>query len=439
MLTLLLFAPDVASAHAHLKRSVPSAGAQVNVSPQALKLWFSEEPDLSLTFVSLRDSTGATIPLGQPEREASAGMAITIRLLRPIIAGRYKVTWRTAAADGHPSNGTFSFEVLASQSPSHTTTVSHDTVAVPEETDPSASVGNSAARVLLFLGLLGLIGAIAFRLLVLPGAQRVSTELKERMSQRAALLGIVSTATVILAGVVRLNLESHMMNAMPSMPGMANMDMRGMVMRTAWGFAYRMQLLAALAALVGFGLALRRVSLGWFLATAAALVLAITPALSGHAAASPRFTAAMIAADWLHVLGGGAWLGSLLCVMTIAVPMAMTRELPERWSSIASIVNAFSRVALIAAGTVVASGVFAAWVHLEHVSDLWRTAYGETLTLKLVFVGLTFAIGAYNFKRVQPQLSTEVGTARLKRSATAELITGFVILVVTGFLTGVSL
>jgi hypothetical protein len=46
--------------------------------------------------------------------------------------------------------------------------------------------------------------------------------------------------------------------------------------------------------------------------------------------------------------------------------------------------------------------------------------------------------GAYNFRKVQPQLVREDGTATLRRSAVLELGFGFLILVVTGFLTGTS-
>jgi putative copper export protein len=101
-------------------------------------------------------------------------------------------------------------------------------------------------------------------------------------------------------------------------------------------------------------------------------VLAITPALGGHAAASLRFTSPMIATDWLHVLGGASWLGSLLCLMVNGVPIALTLEPSERWPSIASLVNAFSPVALMSAGVVVTSGVFASWIHLQHLSALWQ-------------------------------------------------------------------
>jgi putative copper export protein len=307
-----------------------------------------------------------------------------------------------------------------------------------QDVDAASSIGNSIARAFLFLGLLALIGAVSFKLLVLRAARAVPIELKQRMSQRAATLGMISAVVVIVVALVRLNLESQMMSAMPDMPGMKGMDARGMVMQTDWGFAFRIQLAAALAALLGFGLAARRVRGGWFVATASALILAITPALGGHAAASPRFTSLMIAADWLHVLGGATWLGSLLCVMAIGVPIALTLELENRWGSIASLVNAFSPLALASAGVVVASGVFASWIRLEHLSALWQTTYGKTLVVKLLLVAITFGIGAYNFKRVQPQLVTEIGALRLRKSAAAELAVGFMILLVTGLLTGVS-
>jgi putative copper export protein len=92
----------------------------------------------------------------------------------------------------------------------------------------------------------------------------------------------------------------------------------------------------------------------------------------------------------------------------------------------------------MSAGVVVTSGVFASWIHLQHLSALWQTTYGKILLVKLLFVAVTFAIGAYNFKRVQPQLLTEIGASRLHKSAASELAVGFMILLVTGLLTGVS-
>jgi len=459
VMTAALLVPARAWAHAHLVRSDPAAGSHVAVPPQVIRLWFSERPELSMTFASLKDSLGKTFPLSPAERETSGQMGIAFPVSGALPAGRYTLSWRTAASDGHPTSGTVAFVVAAPTeasglappvSPSRvdstgaalsagtTTGPRKETPLDAEDVDAATSIGNSIARAFLFLGLLALIGAVSFKLLVLRGARTVAIALKQRMSQRAAMLGMISTVVVIVVALVRLNLESQMMSAMPDMPGMKGMGVREMVMQTDWGFALRIQLAAAIAALIGFGLAVRRMRGGWFVATASGLVLAITPALGGHAAASPKYTSLMIAADWLHVLGGASWLGSLLCVMVIGVPIALTLEPPERWVSIASLVNAFSPLALLSAGVVVASGVFASWIHLEQLSALWQTTYGKVLLVKLLFVAITFGIGAYNFKRVQPRLLTEIGALRLRKSAATELAVGFMILLVTGLLTGVS-
>jgi putative copper export protein len=167
-------------------------------------------------------------------------------------------------------------------------------------------------------------------------------------------------------------------------------------------------------------------------------VLAVTPALAGHAAASAHLTSFVVASDFLHVLGAASWLGTLLCVIVIGLPAVRPLQDGERWQAVASLVNTFSPLALLSAAIVVASGVMASWVHLNHVTDLWTTSYGKVLLLKLVLVAATLLVGAYNFRRVQPHLVTEGGSARLRRSATFELGLAFIVLLVTGFLTGIA-
>ena len=447
----LLLVPALAWAHAHLKRSEPAAGSHINAPPQAIRFWFSERPELSMTLISMKDASGKNITLGAPERDRGDPLLVSVRVPPALQAGRYTVAWRTAASDGHPSHGSFSFVVLAGIAPpGHmivpqigavtdtvgTTTVSSSTKGENgEEADAASSVSNSLARTFSFAGLLALIGAVAFRTLVLPRARGMNAELTTLMARRTAVLGFVASVLVIVSAFMRIFLESQMMSAMPDMQSMSMADM---AMHTQWGLALRLELGAAIVALLSFALGVRRVRGAWFVASISALILAVTPALAGHAAASPRFTSLMIISDFLHVLGGASWLGSLLAVMAVGIPLSLTLEGAERWSSVASLVNSFSPIALTSAAVVLVSGLIASWVHVEHLSDLWQTAYGQVLLLKVSLVAITLTIGAYNFRRVQPQLVNETGSARLKRSAAIELSVGFLILVVTGFLTGIS-
>jgi copper transport protein len=448
----LLLCPTAALAHAHLKRSEPAAGSRITSSPQWIRLWFTERPELSMTAVSIKDASGNVFALASPEVDRSDPLLILVPVAQPLPAGQYTVTWRTAASDGHPSRGTFGFVVLTDAAVSgigpvgqlgaadtirseNASAASSTRLENVEEADASSSITNSLARAFSFVGLLVLIGATIFRTLVLRGAREIDTAVRVRMEQRTATLGLAASVLVILGAIARVSLMSEMMSTMPEMHAMSPTEM---VMHSQWGLAVRLEIGAALVALASFGLALRRVRGAWVVATIVAMLLAVTPALAGHAAASPRFTSLMIATDFLHVLGGGSWLGNLLVVMVVGVPVCLTCDGAERWSSVASLVNSFSPIALASAALVVTSGVIASWVHLETLSALWQTAYGQVLLLKVFLVVIALAIGAYNFRRVQPQLANELGSTRLRRSAGIELSVGFLILLVTGFLTGIS-
>jgi len=418
-----------------------------------IRLWFSERPESSLTVVSLKDANGKAVALTAPQNDRDNPLMIAVRVSQPLPDGRYTVAWQTAGSDGHPSHGAFSFVVLTEEparpnasglqgdvaqetNPGALSTgVSSTRGENVEESDVASSMTNSFARAFSFVGLLMLIGATTFRALVLPRPRGISIELKARMEQRAAVLGLVASFLVIVGALAKGFLMSQMMSAMPDVHVMSMTDV---AMHTRWGRAFRLELGMATVAFLSFALAARRVRGAWVVASISGLVLAATPALAGHAAATPRFTSLMIFTDYLHVIGGASWLGSLLAVMVVGVPVSLTLAGVERWSSIASLVNSFSPTALASVSIVVVSGAIASFVHLEDVSALWQTPYGQVLLLKLFLVAITLSIGAYNFRGVQPQLLTEVGSARLRLSTAIELAAGFLILLVTGFLTGIS-
>src|SRR2546423_6748910 len=446
----LVLCPAQARAHARLTRSEPASGSRVG-SPQIIRLWFSERPEITLTGVTVTNGSGRVFVVSLPQPNSSDPLEVSFAVSASLPAGKYKVAWRTVASDGHPSRGSFTFVVLSTPAAVATeslprsraiakaiqpadTGISFDSAEV-EQSDGSASVSSSLARAFSFGGVLIVIGGTAFNLLVVARSDRIGSELVWRMESRAAVVGIAASILVIIAGFVRIYLEARMMN---EMPGMQTMTMTDMVMHTRWGFALRLEIIAAFLALISFAIAIPRVRGAWLIASLSAVVLAFTPALAGHAAATPRFTSLMITIDFLHVLGASSWLGNLACVMLIGVPIILRNGGDERWQSVATLVNAFSPVAVASATVVVVSGVVASWVHLERISDLWTTPYGQMLFRKLVFVAVILTVGAYNFRRVQPQLLKEEGTVRLRRWTAAELGLGVIIIIITGFLTGTS-
>lgn len=418
-------------------------------SASVIRLWFSERTEVRLTSVVLRDQNGATFSVATPQAVPNDQTQIVASIVGALPPGHYTVDWRTVATDGHPSHGEFSFTVVgesavstqgdtnaARVAPNAPASTTSRATPLSDEGESSASPANSLARAVTFAGILLVIGIVVFNLLVLARCDRIGSELVWRMESRAATVGVGAGILVIVAAFARISLESSMMS---SMPGMESMGMTTMVLHSLWGFGMQLQIVSGALAVIAFSIAIPRVRFAWMLATLAATGLAFAPALAGHAAASARFQGMMIFTDFLHVAGAASWLGNLACVMLIGVPIILARAgSDDRWQRVSALVNTFSPIALTSATVVLLSGVVAAVVHLENVSALWSTAYGRLLSAKIAVVLVTLAIGAYNFRRVQPDLVSEEGTARLRRSTTFELTTASLIVLITGFLTGVA-
>jgi len=274
---------------------------------------------------------------------------------------------------------------------------------------------------------------VAFRALVLReflgSVDLARRELADHLSAGSATLGIVAASVLVASALARLVTQSVAMH------GEFSVSLSGaMLVHSSWGASWLLQTVAALGTLLALFAARRGSRAAWLVASSASLVLAATPALSGHALASPRLTVLAVIADAVHVLGAGIWLGSLLTLLVVGLPAAVRLPAGERGPAAADLVNGFSTTALAGAALLVATGVFAAWLHLGSFSALWRSSYGRVLIAKLAVLCALIATGAYNWRRVRPAMSDEVGPRRLRRSATLELVVGAIVVAITAVL-----
>ncbi|CAN5636525.1 hypothetical protein BH23GEM5_BH23GEM5_21770 [soil metagenome] len=451
---LVLFAPASALAHQRLVRSEPARDAQLSSVPRELRLVFYEPMELAVTRVELMGPDGAPVALGGALLVADSANVVVVPISGVLAAGVYAVRWRGAGADGHPVRGEFNFTIepdaaglaaTAGEEPAGASTPPpaehHPAASFPERDGFGVeSPGYVAVRWLTFLGLLGVIGAAAFRLLVLGLVRRQGAPeglaLLGGAAVRAARLGVWFALLLGVATAVRLGAQSYAMHGAEN--AMAASEIGAMLSRTVWGWGWMLQAGAALVALVGFVLARRQVSAGWAFATLGVLALAFTPGLSGHAAATPGLAIPAVLADAAHMIGAGGWLGSLLVLLVAGIPAAHQLGEGRRGLGVAALVRAFSPTALLFAGLLIATGVFASWLHLGSISNLWQSEYGRTLLLKLGIFALVFGTGAYNLRRVLPALGEDTGTHRLRRSAGFELAVGAVVLLVTAVLVATS-
>jgi putative copper export protein/methionine-rich copper-binding protein CopC len=456
---LSLLGPTVAFAHPRFERSEPAAGAHLDRVPAGLRLVFSAAIERAFTRLQLLGPDSTEVQLG--EIGLDSARIVTTAIRGALRAGTYTVVWQVAGADGHPIRGRYSFTIapgaagvadapsgdpprgepagaITAPGQSPAPGAHHPPTTFPEgEGFDAESPLYVAIRWVGFTALLIVVGAVAFKSVVLELLSRRNPDgshrtLGQRAGPRAAALGLAAAIALGIAALARLLAQSYAMHGADG--ALDGSLMSTMLMNTIWGWGWILQGFGVMIAVAGFALARRGSSAGWATAALGAFLLAFTPALSGHAAAVPRVTGLAIVLDGLHVIGAAGWLGSLLFVVAVGVPAALRLEQTERGSSVAALVNAFSPTALLFAGITAATGLVAAWIHLGSLSALWETSYGRTLLIKLAVLSIVVATGAYNWRRVRPALGDVAGAVRVRRSATAELAVGALVLAVTAVL-----
>jgi putative copper export protein len=154
---------------------------------------------------------------------------------------------------------------------------------------------------------------------------------------------------------------------------------------------------------------------GW---AGAAAVWLLARSAEGHAGAHGTTTTAM---DWVHLVAVSAWVGAL---------MACATEASSRTAV------GVRRLATGAFGLIVPSGIYAALAHVDHVEQLWETAYGRTLLVKIAFVVALLGLGAVNHFRHVPRVlrGDEPAARALRRTVLFELGVGAVILFLSALL-----
>jgi methionine-rich copper-binding protein CopC len=104
---LLMFATNVATAHALLDRAEPRVGNTVATAPGEVTLWFTQKLEASFSSVTVTNAAGKRVDTGKP-RVSGNQMSIS---LTPGGTGTYRVIWRVLSVDAHRTDGSFSFRV----------------------------------------------------------------------------------------------------------------------------------------------------------------------------------------------------------------------------------------------------------------------------------------------------------------------------------------
>ncbi|HZU90316.1 MAG TPA: copper homeostasis membrane protein CopD, partial [Stellaceae bacterium] len=301
-----------------------------------------------------------------------------------------------------------------------------------------------AARALHFAATISLAGIFGFECLVAgPAFRRARAEDSAELRRRLGLLAWASLPLALVSGAAWLVAVAAEMSGQPL--GLVLSQGVALIVLTSTRFGTDWLLRLGLVVLIGLCLAVRRFRRR--LAEAArwasfgfALLLLASLAWAGHGAATPGAPGDLhLAADILHLLGAGLWLGTLV---PLALLLAEARQGGDAgWVAVArAATQRFSVVALLSVSVLLAGGVVNTWFLAGTVPALIGTEYGRLLLGKIALFVAMLLIAAVNLLRLGPRLAAPAGLApsrtvsQLRRNALCETSLGLGVLVLVGIL-----
>jgi copper transport protein len=178
----------------------------------------------------------------------------------------------------------------------------------------------------------------------------------------------------------------------------------------------------------------------------AALVLPVTISLNSHAAAGEELTVLATAADWIHTVGAGFWLGGLALFTLVLRAGLVSADPEERSRLLARVLPRFSLLAIASVSAVTLTGLFQGALLVGNVEDTFESGFGQSLVAKTLILAPMLGLGALHLFRVSPAFRRIVAQAgRLvmrppvealfRRTLPLEAALGLALLLATGFLT----
>lgn len=396
------------AAHASLSESDPANGEQVETVPEDVTLSFSgdgvQNADVSVTGPDGEDVSGdaeidpddtriVTVPL-----EASAN--------GDDAEGMYTVQWEVLADDGHTTSGSFFFSV--GDEPLDRDAVLESYEVGDEGTDDSVPPLESAAKGLLLVALVGLVGSpVTAAVAVYPVAGRLDSSARS-VDRRLTWL-FAATSAVLLLSVIALGLAQAL--SVGSLSIGTVLEFLEMPLGRAWlGQLAASALVVLTLTLALAGVVSRPVWLGGTFLGAIGVGAAVS--WTSHSATAID-RAQGTAVDFAHIGGAGLWVGGLVVLSLVVPPLLRDARPADRATLAAGVIRRYS---LLAFGGVTLAGAtglaLAAW-HVSDLEALGATVYGTALSAKTLLVLLALGLGGFTrfvlLRRLEPSERSDRG------------------------------
>ncbi len=410
---LLLFAcllgpAAAASAHAVLESSTPARGAQLKAPPEQVDFTFNEPVEASLGAVRVFDTQGNQVQSDDLKRPGGDADSVGASLPGDLPDGLYTATYHVISADSHPVSGGITF-TIGKPGGGQAGFVQGKTISellAETETGQVTEIGFWFDRWIGYLAIALAIGAIVWMSLILGRAGGLPEASRPAVARRFRRLLIPAAVAGLVASLLAIVFQGAV-GAGTSFWDAFGSGIPGEVIHTRFG---TVMLVRAAAWVVLLGLAcfaaprFRRVGPVAVIGLAIAALLAVTPAMAGHASTrDPGWL--LIPSDIIHVAAMAVWAGGLAAMLWI-LPAA-TRGIEsqsERTGLLTRVTISFSTVALVAVTLIAVSGAIQAILEVGSVGDLFSTQFGRAVAIKIGLFAVLIGLGAANRMRIIPGL-----------------------------------
>ena len=413
------------SAHNTFSESTPGDGQMLSVAPTTWSIVFENSVPLNSASGVVTNGDGTRTTLSTPRHGATENVIV---FDLPIgLSGEVSTRWRLVGVDGHVISGRVKFSVQQDAQPQISSAV--PTIAPPFEPESEAQGTSEEIRTALrftnFTAMVLLGGLLFVEIFIAAGAL---------FTQRGKLMALLSAGFLAIIPITQFFTFSSDIN----------FEQKGMLAATGEAIgltAGGMHLIRAISGLLITLIVLsvlKSRQLEKFhlvLLGATSVMYLISLAYVGHSR-SQALPWLGIPTDVLHTVSISVWLGGLIAIVFVVLPMVDPEQGLQSFSR-------FSYIAKRAVALIVVTGsIQSLRLHGNPVS-LLSNSHGLLLLLKILLVGIMLRLAYGNERIVQRfQVSSSGSLAqsrnRLRRASITELLIGLIVILVTAILVNVT-
>ncbi len=409
---LLLLNGSKADAHAAIVSSTPVPDQVLEISPKYIELSFSESIKIQSNSLRLFNSKGEQIEIGKVKQSDSKSVKSKVSKLRK---DTYVIAYSVISADSHLIKSAFLFSVGTEIDVTAMNRVGASTTLEKQNSSGIIKRVTAFNRGVIFISLSLIIGAMFFSFLF--G--------EKNFISKITIPFISSCLILILSSLLSIRFfiaEAYSLDILGSF------ETKYYIEQLDTKFIYvnliRIALAILLIVLIIYCVKSKSKSRDNLLTIGVMLtvLLAFTPAFTGHSSAGKNASLAIIA-SFAHVFAVGIWFGGLVFVSLVV-----------RKEKDGSYFITFSKVATWCVSVIFLSGWFAWFRQVGSIDAAKQTWFGQLVGFKnLLFVGIIL-IAFFSRKRVKMLVQDKTQYKKLLKFVYVETVVIVVILSITAVL-----